>query len=141
MESFSSWAIEGRQRAARGKRAEHGDLLPTGSRAPGPSRPEAPQAQGLRVTRAWCRLSHLPRPSPRLPGPWENEPFSHPPLPHNTAVAKAAPTPLQWRSLTLRYPRCVERAPHATQSSRSLCTLSSTCGIFKDALGHLSWVA
>lgn len=32
-------------------------------------------------------------------------------------------------------------SPHATQSSGSLCTLSSTCGIFENALGHLSWVA
>lgn len=126
--------------AACGKRAGCGDLLPTCIlHAPRASRPEEPQAQKPSVTRAPCPSvtpPPLPWPSPQPPGPWED--LLTPPLPHSTAAPTAAPTPAVEKPDT-KVPEVCGEGPRATQSSGSLCTLSSTCGIFEHDLGHLSW--
>lgn len=67
------------------------------------------------------------------------EPFSHPPLPHNMQSATAAPTPCRGEPDTKVPERAVEAPPCMPPSSPGLCTLSSTCGRFEDALGDLSW--
>nr|KAF6272671.1 hypothetical protein mMyoMyo1_010865 [Myotis myotis] len=85
-----------------------------------------------------CRTTTTP------PVAWPlGEPFSHPPLPHNMQSVKAVPIrlpPLPAVEPDTKVPECaVEAPPRMPPSPPGLCTLSSTCGRFEDALGHLSW--
>lgn len=109
------------------------------------------QARGATGTKAISHQSTVPACHTTTPpvafpsASWLlGEPFSRPPLPHNMQSAKAAPdmaapTPCSGKPDT-KVPECaVEAPPRMPPSPPGLCTLSSTCGRFEDALGHLSW--
>lgn len=126
---------------------------------PGPAGLRSHRHKGHQSHRALCLPVTPPPPPcpmafPQLPGPWPlGEPFSHPTSapqhssPARAAAHMAASTPggsamaLTVEKPDTKVPGVGSRSPHATQPSGSLCTLSSTCGIFEDALGDLSWVA